>query len=146
MKAVIDPDIIPVNKFTFNVVGLPPLTVTAVSGIEIETTMTKLPDNQQVTGGKSEPFEFTITMPENHRVEQIAMDLWWGGSKDPVSPTYRKAGVLIVKSNSGNIAVAHSFVKLWTRGPSFAERDLDDDGKISQVAWKMSADKHEMLG
>ncbi len=90
MKGEIQPDHMPVNKFVFQVVGLIPLTVIEMSGIEEELETTELPDRTVASGGETKAFEFTLMMPTHHTAEQAVMELWLQESKDPVSPTYKK--------------------------------------------------------
>jgi hypothetical protein len=145
LKGTVDPDIIPVNKFQLLVAGLPPLTFTSVGGIEDELQTAELPDRQRVSGGNRGPIEFTAMLPEHHLVEQGAMELWFKSSQDPVSPSYRKIGTLVVQSNTGSIFRTYSLLNLFPTKRALPDREMENEGEMSQVEWTFSADDIEPI-
>ena len=59
LKGLIDPDHIPVNKYELNIVGMPTIVFTSVSGLETEVAAIDLPDRTKATGGQPTAAELT---------------------------------------------------------------------------------------
>ena len=89
MKGVLAPDHIPKNKYELRVRGLPPITFTAVSGLEEELDKVDLPDRTGASGGNTKNGEFTARMPTHHTTERIALEAWFAECQDPVPRTYK---------------------------------------------------------
>lgn len=142
-KGTIKPDHIRVNKYTLAVVGMPPLTVVAMDGIDEEIEKVTLPDRTAATGGNSGPLEFSISIPAHHALERAAMDVWVQEGKDPVSPTYKKVGTLILESGTGANVLSRTLNGLWCAGGGTPELEMANEGEMAVIKYSMSAD--EML-
>lgn len=139
MKSVIQPDHIPLNKFELIVVGLPPFTFTSLTGLEEELDKVNLPDRTVASGGRTQPVEFDVMLPTHHIAEQLAMEAWFQESQDPVLPTYKKPGTLIVSSISGNIVRSWSFPDLFPFKRTHPDMEMDNDGELSELQWALAA-------
>ena len=116
LKGQIQPDHIPNNKYELNIVGLPPITFVKVSGLENEVAGVELPDRTMATGGQRGTSESTVEVPNHHSVDVATMELWYEEGVDPVSPFYKKAGVLVQISGSGIVRRSWSLTGVWIMG------------------------------
>lgn len=139
MKAVIQPDHIPLNKFQLLVLGLPTFTFTALAGLEEELDVVDLPDRTVASGGRTQPQEFTVMLPTHHITEQAAMELWFQESQDPVLPTYKKPATLLLPSISGQIVRSYSLIDVFPSKRTLPDVDFDNDGELSQIEWTLRA-------
>lgn len=140
MKGEIQPDHIAVNKFLLQVVGLIPLTVTEVSGIEDELDTMELPDRTIASSGTRRATEFTMMMPMHHGAEQAAMEAWFRECQDPISPTYKKPCTLTHQSISGGASRSYSLSGVFPKGRNLPDLEKINDGDMAQVEWVMSVD------
>ena len=140
MKGKIKPDHMPVNKYELIVIGLPPFTPVTVSGIEDELQTVDLPDRTKASGGNRGPSEVVITLPMHHLAEQAAMEIWFAESQDPVSPTYKKIGTLIHKSNSGQVFRSYTLKDVFPSKRSLPELDMANEGEQAVVEWTLQVD------
>ncbi len=140
IKGVLQADHIAVNNYQLLVLGLPALLPVEISGLEDELETTVLPDRTRATGGGRGPSEFTIMLPEHHRVEQAAMEVWFRESQDPVLPTYKKPASLIAKSISNNTIVTRTLVGCFPTKRTTPDRELENEGEMANVEWTISVD------
>jgi hypothetical protein len=141
MQGDIKPDHIPLNKYKFLVLGLPPLVCTKVGGLDDELMTVELPDQTVASGGNHKPGDFTITMPEHHRLEQAAMEAWFVEATEPVSPTYKKSATLVCSSNSGAIISTKSLLGVFPKKRTTQDREMDNEGELATIEWTLSFDK-----
>lgn len=144
MKGALEADHIPVNKFDLLVLGLPPLTITELSGIEDELENVVLPDRTVASGGNRGPVEFTISMPSWHTIEQAAMELWFKESQDPVVPTYKKAATLTMKSIGGT-PKAFALIDLFPTKRSTPDLEMENEGEPAMIEWELKASDMQPL-
>lgn len=140
MKGTIKSDHASTAKYALAIIGLPPLTVTKVGGLTEETTAVDLPDRTKASGGDTNPSELTVSIPGHHLVEQAAMELWFAEGKDPVSPTYKKAGALIIKTPGGKIARTFSLLGVWVMKRATPDLEMKGDGEEADIEWTLSVD------
>jgi hypothetical protein len=145
MKGKIQADHMPINNYELIVVGLPPLTVVEVSGIEDVLNTTELPDKTVASTGTRQASEVELTMPMHHLVEQAAMEVWFRESQDPVSPSYKKAATLIHKSVTGKKLRTFSLIGMFPTSRALPDLKMDDEGEMAVVVWKMSIDDQEPI-
>jgi len=145
MKGVIQSDHIPVNKYELRVLGMPPLVLTEISGIEDELETADLPDRTVASGGNRKASEFTMMQPMHHTVEVAAMELWFRESQDPVSPTYKKIGTLIRTSISGGNSVSRTLVGIFPKKRTDPDMEMANEGEMAQIEWTMSLDDVEPI-
>jgi len=143
MKGAINPDHIGVNKYELIVIGLPPLTFTAIGGIEDELQTVDMPDRTTASGGNKGPVEFTADLPAHHIVQQAAMETWFVEGQDPVSPTYKKIASLVLKSGSGNILRSYSLMGLYVSKRGTPDLEMANEGELAIITWTLKGD--EML-
>jgi hypothetical protein len=141
MKGVIQPDHIPVNKYQLIVVGIAvQLTPTEVSGIEDELNAVDLPDRTKATGGNRNPAEFTMMVPAHHTAEIAACEVWYKEGQEPVLPTYKKAGVILMRSISGNKIRARSLVGMWISKRTDPDLEMANDGEMAGIEYTVQVD------
>lgn len=140
IKGVLKPDHIPLNKYSLAVVALIPITITSISGIEEEIDNVDLPDRTKATGGNPKAISFTIMTPLHHTVENIALELWYGEAKDPVSSTYKKPATLTVSSGTGGIVRTYAITGMFLSKRKLPEFSMDNEGEIALVEWECQAD------
>lgn len=141
MKGEVQKDHMPDNKYQYLVLGLLPLTVVEMSGIEDELNKTELPDQTIASGGSRKPTEFTISIPLHHREEQAAMEAWYREAQDPVSPSYKKIGTLLNKSLSGTKVASWSTAGVFPWKRATGELKMGGEGAMLVVEWSLSADE-----
>ncbi len=140
LKGTIQPDHIPVNKYSLVAVGVPPITFTSISGLETEVAAIDLPDRTKATGGQVSAGDFEAMVPMHHSIEIAAMDVWYREAQDPVSLTYKKAAVLEHRSGSGEILQAYALVGLWVHARKLPDLSHADDGAMAQVEYTLCFD------
>tara|TARA_Y100000004_G_scaffold185525_1_gene235835 strand:- start:546 stop:989 length:444 start_codon:yes stop_codon:yes gene_type:complete len=140
IKAVLNPDHIPTNKYQMIIVGMPSITFTNISGLELEVDMVDLPDRTRATGGNPKAVEFTATMPMHHAVELAAMEIWFEEAQDPVSLTYKKAGTLIMTSGSGDIVKTYSMIGIFCSKRKLPDLSFESEGDMAEVEWTFQVD------
>lgn len=140
MKGTIQNDHMPLNKFQLLVAGLPPLTLVTMSGIEDELQTVDMPDRTVASGGNRGMVEFTGAIPAHHLIEQSAMEIWFAECQDPVSPTYKKIGTLIMQSITGTVLRSFSMDGLFLSKRALPEFDMNNEGEMAVIEWTFRAD------
>lgn len=137
MKGVIKPDHIPVNKYQLLAAGLPPLVFTKVSGMEDELESVDLPDRSVASGGNRKSTELTVMLPLHHTTEQAAMEGWFRESQDPVSPTYKKQGTLVMQSLSGLTVKSFQMKDVFPTKRKLPDLEMVNEGEMAEVEWTL---------
>ena len=140
IKATLQPDHIPVNKYQLLILGMPALNLTKISGIEEEVDVVDLPDRTRASGGNAQAFEFTCELPMHHGGEVAAMEIWYEEGKDPVSSTYKKAGTLLMTSGTGGKVRSHTITGMWLSKRKLPDLDFDNEGEMAVIEWTVQAD------
>lgn len=140
LKGIIQPNHVPLNKFQLFVVGVPKIVFTKVSGIEEALQIVDMPDRTKASGGNTNPVEFTGTTMLHHVVERVALEAWFKEGQDPVTPTYKKIGTLILKGIQDNIVATYTLPGLFIFQRVLPEFDLENDGEPAMAEWSFSAD------
>lgn len=140
IRGSIKEDHIPLNKFKLKVTGLPNLTFTKIGGLEEELETVTLPDRTTATGGNTKAIEFDAELPLHHTVEVAAIEAWWKECRDPVSPTYKKAGTLIQESGSGQIRRTWALTGLYPKKRATPDLDIENEGEMAVLALSFVAD------
>lgn len=141
IKGILLPNHVQVNKYDFRVIGLLPLIITAISGLEEELDTTDLPDRTKATGGRTKAVEFDITIPAHELISQKSLEVWFEECKDPVLPTHKKIATLTM-FNQGNIPlVTFTLTGVFPMKRALPDLELDNDGEMSEHVWSMSADE-----
>lgn len=141
MKHILQPDHIPTNKFTLVVAGLgTTITFTSVGSFEREIDKVDLPDRTAASGGRTKPIEFEVKVPTHHLIEISEMDRWHEEGQDPVSPTYKKAGTVMMTSISGVQQYVGTLLGLWVSKDSTPELEMNAEGDMSEKTYTLSAD------
>lgn len=141
MKGNIKPDHIPVSKYKLIVPGFPELVCTELSGLEDEIVTNEMPDRTVVSGGQHTASEFTIMIPDHHRVEQAAMEVWFVESTDPVSPSYKKVASLIAMSISDSIIVTRTLIGVFPKKRKLWDGEMANEGEVALVEWTLNVDQ-----
>ena len=138
-KGAIKPDHIGLNKFVLQVLGLPNLTVTAISGLSEELDVVDLPDRTVASGGRTGAISCEITIPLHHTEEIAAMEIWLQEGQDPVSPTYKKPATLLLTSISGNVVRSYSFLDMFCAGRTIPDFEIANAGDMAENSYMMRA-------
>jgi len=141
VKGVLAPDHIPKNKYQLLIRGLPPITFTAVAGLEEELEAVDLPDRTKASGGNTKPIEFTARMPTHHVTERIAMETWFRECQDPVLPSYKKIGTLVKQSISSLATVSYMLHGLFLTKRGTQDLEMENEGELDEIEWTLSADQ-----
>jgi hypothetical protein len=103
------------------------------------TTAVTMPDGTIRSGGKTEPVEFTLSIPMHHDVEQAAMEYWKKLAEGPVRSTYLKAGSLIFYRSDGT-PKSYTFSNMWISGRTIPGADMGNEGEMAAVTFAVKAD------
>lgn len=142
MKGSIAPNHIPVNKYQFLIVGLPPLTAIEVSGIEEELQVIDMPDRTKASGGNSSASECTIKIPMHHTIEIAAMEAWFLSGKDPIQPNYKKSGSLLLESISPvGPTRAYNINGVFVTKRMLPDLEQANDGDMASAEFTLSIDE-----
>lgn len=140
-KFTIENDHIPVNQYRLTVVGLPPITFVSVGSLEQELDCVDLPDRTQASTGRTKPGETEVAVPAHHLSQIAAMRAWYEESREPVSPTYKKVGILSQISGSTlvqqSITITGLFVYKWAN----PDQEMDNDGEMNNYTYTLKWDE-----
>lgn len=140
-KGTIKPDHIPVNKYELLIAGVAGhFTILTISGIEEELETVELPDRTRVSGGNTKAVEFEVTTPAHHFIEQAAWELWYKEGQDPVFPTYKKVGTLLMLSISGATLRSYSLAGVFITKRGLPDLEMENEGEQAVITWGLSAD------
>lgn len=145
IKATLQEDHIPVNKYILLLSGVPGITVTSVSGLETEIDTVDLPDRTRASGGNTKATEMTIKTPMHHTVERIAMELWMGECVDPITSTAKKPGTLIMLSGTGKRVATYVLTGMWISKRKLPDLAFEDEGAMAQIEWTLQVDDVTVL-
>ena len=141
MKQVLLPDHIPLNDFQLIVVGGPPkIQFITIDGLEEELETVDLPDRTKASGGNTKAIEFTTTHPLHHVTEDLFLEGWFLESQ-LVSPLYKKAATLLVKSISGLTIKSFNLIGLFPSKRKTGDLDMANEGELHNKEWTFSADR-----
>lgn len=142
MKGKIKENHIPKNSYEFQVIGIlaPELTPIEVGDIPDVTDKVDLPDRTRASGGTKQSGEFTILIPSHHDIEVAAMELWYKEAQGPVSPTYKKAGVLNKKALDGSVVRSYSFSGLFVSERNLTTVALENEGEMDAIEYLINFD------
>lgn len=146
LKGKIQADIMPLNKYSLTVVGLPTITFLSVSGLESEVDTTDLPDRTKATGGQIGTSELTVTVPAHHETEVFAMEAWLREAQDPVTLTYKKVGILAQQSNSGGSTRNWTLTGVFCSKRSIADMAYENEGEMATIEYTLMVDEIAPLG
>lgn len=139
MKGVISPDHIAVSEYQLIFLGIPPLTITEISGIEQELKTTTLPDQTVASGGDTMPIEFSIKIPLNETVQIAALYAWFSLCKIG-APGYKKMGTLLLQSVSGSVLRVFSLENAFPFKPALPDLAMENEGELAVEEWGFKAD------
>jgi len=136
-----------VNKYQFAMVGLivPVIDFVSVTIGEQEIPMVEMPDRTRVTSGQTSPVEITAKVPSHHTDQITAMQLWYREGQDPVTPTYKKAGVLTVFSGEGN-SINWTVTGAWCSKYNIDDLDMANDADAHYVEFTIQVDDLTPIG
>lgn len=140
MKGVIKPDHIPVNKYQLIIIGLPPLNPIEISGMEDELETVDLPDRTVASGGNRKATEFTMMIPAHHTLEVAGCEAWFLEGQEPVSPGYKKAGTLLLRSISGETIRSRSLIGAFISKRADPDLELVNEGEMAAYEYTVKID------
>ncbi len=141
MKGEIKAGHIGLNQFELKIQPGPTTIVfTEVSGMASETTSVELPDRTQATGGEETVGEFTAMLPMHHDVERIFMDVWHQEARDPVIPSYKRAGVMLFRNIHNDKTIAYALTGLYVSNRVLPDVDMANDGEMAKIEYTFKYD------
>lgn len=138
LKGVIQKDVIAGNKYQL-LVGTTELLVTSIGGFEEVLVTTDLPDGTRASAGRTEPFEFDISIPYHHTEDVDFMNLWFRGAQDPVRPDCYRTISMISQSGTGEIVRTATIFGAFPTTRSNPERALDNSD-MTVITFTISGD------
>ena len=140
IKGKIQANYIPAHNFALQVIGLPEIVFTEMSGIAEELDTVDLPDRTVGTGGQTKATEFTAMQPSHHDIEVLAMELWFKECQDPVAATHKKTGLLIKKAQDGSIKRTYTLQGIFPKARTLQDQSLENEGDMDTIEWSFSVD------
>jgi len=140
LKGKIQPDHIPVNKFTLKPLGLIDIVFITMSGLEKELEVVDLPDRTKESGGNTKAGEFTATTALHHEAEMAALNLWFKANQDPVLPVAKIPCTLTMESITGNIVKSIALLGVQITKKKFPDLDMNNEGELAVVEWTFAFD------
>lgn len=140
LKGTIQPDHMPLNKFQLVILGMPLITFTEISGIEVEIDSATMPDRTVVSGGSTKASEFTAKFPQHHFIERLAMEAWRRESEAGLL-TYKRTATLVQLSLSGAQVSAKSILGLWPKKLKYPDLEMENEGEGAMIEVTFSADQ-----
>ena|SRR5688572_8543558 len=140
LKASLQKDHIPTNKFSMFVLGMPNFAFVYVSGLEEEIDMVDLPDRTRASGGNTQPIEFTVRHPLHHTLEHAALEVWFNENKDPISLTAKKIATLTMLSGSGATSRTYTLLGVWPSKRKLPDLEFENEGEMALTEWTFQAD------
>jgi len=120
------------------ILGPPVLTFTSISGITEEFETEELPDLTVASMGRSKPVDFSASLPQHHRLEQIAMEGWLAETRDPISPLYKKPATVSMTSIGGRI-FSYTLIDCYPYRRKLPDLDMANDGDMAETEWSFRA-------
>ena len=140
VKGTIQKDFIRKNKYTLMFIGLPKLTATEITGSEREITSVVLPDQTVQSGGLVLPSEFDITIPMHHKLEIAAMEAWCVEGEDPISPFFKKHGLIMALNGSGLVATVWRVESAGCFKRALPDFSMENEGEMQQNVYSIKCD------
>ena len=142
LKGKIQSGHIPKNKYTLQIIGLPVITFTSVGSLDEEIEKVDLPDRTVASGGQKKATKVNVKVPAHHTVQILAMEAWFKEGQDPVSPTYKKSGILTQQTiHSAAGKRGYMLVGVWNMKRTTPELTLANPGEESEVEYELSIDQ-----
>jgi hypothetical protein len=129
------------NAYNFSVTGLGEIDAVEIGELTEELRTVDLPDGTRASGGKTNPVEFELSVPAHHNLTVAKMEAWYQEGKDPVSPGYKKPGVLTLKRMSGSNGRQYSCLGIFVTGRGIPGSKLEGDGAMQVLKYPMSVDQ-----
>lgn len=141
MKGAIKSNHNAVNKYRMSVVGLPSLTPTKISGLEVELEVVDLPDRTVASGGNTKAIEFTAMFPMHHTLEIAALDKWLADSTDPVQPGYKKAATITVYRIGPGIPNTTQLIGVFPCKRKSPDLEMVNEGEMAEIEYTFKVDQ-----
>lgn len=140
MKGKIQSNHVSKNNYELQVIGLPPITFIEVGDISETLDKVDLPDRTRASGGTKQAGDFPVMVPSHHDVEVAAMEAWFKEAQDPVSPTYKKAGILTKKGIDGSVIRSYTFSGLFVSERNMTAVSLENEGEMDAIEYLLNFD------
>lgn len=141
MKGVIKPDHIPLNKYELMIAGAPPLIIVELGDLEDELETADLPDRTRASGGNRKASEFTISIPMHHTLARNYCELWFREAQDPVSPAYKKPGMIVWTSGTRIQRVMYTLIGVFLTKRSLPGGEMANEGEQANIEYAVSVDE-----
>lgn len=141
LKGKVQGDHMPLNKYQLSIVGLPTIDFITVAGLESEVDTVDLPDRTKATGGQIGTSELTVAVPSHHEAQIFAMEIWLQEAQDPVTITYKKGGILTLKSNSGQAERVWVLAGVFCSKRSIADMGIENVGELATTEYTLMCDE-----
>ena len=142
IKAFLQGNHIPNNRFTLGVVGLPLLNFTTMTMPEEELDVVELPDRTFASGGRTKPVEFSGMIPGHHTAEVALMLAWLKlEGVDPVFSTYKKPCTITMYRIDGSIGAVWELDGVFPFKYKASDMDTNSDGDMVTYEFTFKADQ-----
>jgi hypothetical protein len=129
-----------VNKYQLTIQpGVGAIVLVSIGGLEQELDSTALPDGTVRSGGRGKPGETDIVQPAHHKLEVLAMELWWSLCKNTL-PGYLKLGTLVYFNEYGLPGSKYTLPNIWIKKRKSSDMDLGNEGDMATLTWSISYD------
>ncbi len=142
MKGDIQSSHIAANNYELLFPTLPRLTPVSIGGLEEELDTVELPDRTKASGGDTRAVETDIAIPAHHHIEIAAMEAWFREGQDPVTPTYKKVGSLVIKSHvTGALPRTFALFGVFVTKRATPDLEKGGDGEEVDYTYTLSIDR-----
>lgn len=143
MKGEVLPDPAVINKFLFEVVGLPPFYARKAGPFTKELGKADAPDTTVHSSGRAMPGELTLETPMHHDIELVALDAWFLTCEYGV-PSYKRAAVVTIMAANNIPRRVFMLTGLWITKKEVPELDRTSDD-LAFVTWTCSYDDMQTI-
>lgn len=140
IEGTLAPNHIQVNKYKFDVPGLPPLRIVGIGALEKELDTSEAPDRTPNSGGRTKPLEFDITVPLHEELTVAAFSDWFTEAEGPkISPTHKKTPVLSLLRQDGTVGRSYVIELAFPFKEALPDLEEDNEGEMAMGVWSMKA-------
>lgn len=139
-KGVIAPDEFSIGKAKLLIAGVPVIVLTSMKGIKSDTESADLPDGTSVSGGRTKPADFTITVPAHHTSDVAFLEKLRAKALDPIQPDYKQDWTILFFSKTGMKFKGWNIKDCWVAGENIPDEDLSKPADMAEIEFSVKFD------
>ena len=139
-KYVLSPNPILTTNYRLQVVGLPEIPFVTIGGLEAEIPKVELPDKTQVSSGRTNPGETEVAVPAHEAVAVAAMNAWHEQGQDPINPSYKKTGNMVIDSGNFMSTYTKTMIGIWVSKEGTPDVAMGEDGEMAVLTYTICYD------